>query len=246
MVVNHDIPKTLMEKMFVEVFGFFNLTEEESKSMQRDFLKIFVHPEFHSPDKPAGFRETCEQYCRRARHIARELLKRISESLGLEPSYIEQALNLDSGLQVFIANFYPPCPQPDMAMGMPPHSDHGLLTLLSQNGVIGLQILHKGKWVNVNAIPNCLVVNVSDHIEILSNGKYKSVLHKAAVSSKATRISIAVANGPSGDTFVVPAAELVKKESNPAAYVGMKYKEYLGLQQSNQLDGKSALDRVRI
>ncbi|KAJ7968276.1 protein DMR6-LIKE OXYGENASE 2-like [Quillaja saponaria] len=123
MVVNHDIPKTLMEKMFVEVFGFFNLTEEEKQEYAgkhvldpircgtsfnssvekvffwRDFLKIFVHPEFHSPDKPAGFRETCEQYCRRARHIARELLKGISESLGLEPSYIEQALNLDSDFE---------------------------------------------------------------------------------------------------------------------------------------------------
>ncbi|KAH9722393.1 hypothetical protein KPL70_006720 [Citrus sinensis] len=74
-------------------------------------------------------------------------------------------MNLDSGLQILVANLYSPCPQPELAMGMPPHSDHGLLTLPTQSGICGLQLLHNGKWVNVNAIPNSFLVNTGDHIE---------------------------------------------------------------------------------
>ncbi|KAI4296414.1 hypothetical protein L6164_036373 [Bauhinia variegata] len=79
-VDHHTVPNSLMEKMVHQVFAFFNLTEEEKQeyagknptdpiktgtsynaSMDkvlfwRDFLKIFVHPEFHSPQKPPGFR----------------------------------------------------------------------------------------------------------------------------------------------------------------------------------------------
>jgi len=80
MLTNYLVSKSIMEKMVDEVFGFFNLREEEKQeyagkdvmepirygtssnvSMDkvlfwRDFLKIVVHPEFHSPQKPPGFR----------------------------------------------------------------------------------------------------------------------------------------------------------------------------------------------
>ena len=80
----------------------------------------------------------------------------------------------------------------------------------------------------------------------MSNGKYKSVLHRAFVNQKATRISIATVIGPPLDTVVGPAPELIHHETNAPAYTGIKYKEYMQLQQSNQLDGKSCLDHVRI
>lgn len=272
MVVNHGVPENLLSSILDGCKGFFDLPEEEKQEFKgnhvldpirsgtsfnvsvekafywRDFLKVFVHPVFYSPTKPAGLSEISLEYSQRVREVARGLLKGISESLGLEGSYIDKALNLEQGKQIFIANLYPTCPQPELAMGMPPHSDHGLLTLLIQNGIGGLQIQHKGKWVNVGALPNSFLVNTGDHLEILSNGRYKSVMHRAMVNSKATRISIAMAHGPSLDSIVSPAPELLgsSKGNEPAAYAGMKYKDYLELQQSNKLDGKSCLDRVRI
>ncbi|KAH9697602.1 2-oxoglutarate-dependent dioxygenase 19 [Citrus sinensis] len=269
-VINHNVPEKLMEMTMDSCQRFFNLTEEEKREFAgkhvldpircgtsfnasvekvffwRDFIKVLVHPEFHSPNKPVGFSEISLEYCKRIRQVARELLKGISESLGLEFCYIERAMNLDSGLQILIANLYPPCPQPELAMGMPPHSDHGLLTLLTQNGICGLQLLHNGKWVNVNAVPNSFLVNTGDHIEILSNGKYKSVVHRAVVNNKMTRVSLAIANGPSLDTVVEPSKELIERQSEAPAYIGIKYKDFLELQQSNQLDNKSVLDRVRV
>ncbi|KAG4400980.1 hypothetical protein JHK82_019092 [Glycine max] len=155
-------------------------------------------------------------------------------------------MNLDSGWQMIAANMYPPCPQPELAMGIPPHSDHGLLNLLMQNGVSGLQVLHNGKWINVSSTVNCLLVFVSDHLEVVSNGKYKSVLHRAVVSNKATRMSLAVVIAPSLDTVVEPANELLDNQRNPAAYVGMKHTDYMQLQRSNRLNGKAVLDKVKI
>jgi len=63
-------------------------------------------------------------------------------------------------------NFYPPCPQPHLALGLPPHSDIGLLTFLIQNGIGGLQVKHDNKWMNVNPLPNSLVVNIGDQLEV--------------------------------------------------------------------------------
>ncbi|XP_012069171.2 protein DMR6-LIKE OXYGENASE 2, partial [Jatropha curcas] len=270
MVINHGVPESLMGSLIDTCRGFFDLPEEEKEEYRgkhvldpircgtsfnastekvffwKDFLKILSHPVFHSPSKPAGFRETSLEYSKKAREVARELLKGISENLGLEANYIEKALNLETGLQVMAANFYPPCPQPELAMGMPPHSDHGLLTFLIHNGISGLQVQHKGKWVNINGTPNSILVNVGDHLEIVSNGKYKSVLHRAVVNNKVTRISIATVQGPSLDSVVSPAPELLDSERNAPNYFGIKYKEYLELQQSSNLDGKCNLDRVRI
>lgn len=53
-----------------------------------------------------------------------------------------------------------------------------------------------------------------------------------------------MANGPSMETIVSPASKLLEFEK--PAYKPMKYKEYLRLQQGNQLDGKSCLDRIRV
>ncbi|KAL5563439.1 hypothetical protein UlMin_033186 [Ulmus minor] len=267
-VINHGVPERLMGAVIDGCRGFFELSEEDKEEFKanhvldpirygtsfnasveevffwRDYLKVFVHPQFHFPNKPSGFSEISQDYCKRTQEVARKILEGISESLGLEANYIDKALNLKSGFQLFAANFYPPCPQPELAMGMPPHSDHGLLTILTQNGIGGLQIQHNEMWVNVNALPNSFLVNTGDHLQVLTNGKYKSVIHRAVVNNKATRISLAIANGPSLDSVVAPAPELLK--TNPSVYIGLKYKDYMELQQSNKLDGKSCLDRVRL
>ncbi|XP_059650098.1 2-oxoglutarate-dependent dioxygenase 19-like [Cornus florida] len=186
------------------------------------------------------------EYSKRTRKVAVELVIGISESLGLEESYIHKALDMDSGLQIFVANLYPPCPQPKHAMGIPPYSDHGVLTLLIQNEIEGLQVQHNGKWVNVNPLPNSFLVNTAHHLEILSNGKYKSVLHRAVVNNKATRISLAMGHGPSLDTVVGPTMELVNSETHPAACIPMKYKDYLEMEQVGPameiMDSENRLD----
>ncbi|XP_028771658.1 protein DMR6-LIKE OXYGENASE 2 [Neltuma alba] len=269
LLINHGMPESLINSMMKGVKGFFDLSDEEKKEFQgkhifdpirygssfntaveqvhcwRDFLKVFVHPDFHFPHKPAGFSDAAFEYLKRIREIIRELLKGVSESLGLEPNYISKAMNMESSFQVFIANLYPPCPEPELALGLHPHSDYGFLSIVSENGIHGLQTLHNGNWVKLNAPPNALMVNTADLLEIVSNGKYKSNVHRAVLYSNATRMSMVTANGPSFDQLVGPAPELVS-ETHPPAYTSLTYRQFFELYQSNSLDKKSALDHVRI
>ncbi|KAI6678385.1 hypothetical protein NL676_039181 [Syzygium grande] len=77
----------------------------------------------------------------------------------------------------------------------------------------------------------------------MSNGKYKTVLHRAIVYNKAARLSIPFSTGPSPDTVVVPAKRPVDGEHNQATYVSMNYKDYLEFKQSKVIDGKSYLNQ---
>jgi isopenicillin N synthase-like dioxygenase len=111
--------------------------------------------------------ETVREYCKRSQEVASELVRGISESLGLEERYIEKTYDLEVGSQLLVVNLYPPCPEPEVAIGLPPHTDHGILTLLMQNELPGLQVMHNGKWVPVNdPPPNSFLVNVGDHMEV--------------------------------------------------------------------------------
>ena len=78
--------------------------------------------------------------------------------------------------------------------------------------------------------------------KILSNGKYKSIAHRALVNNKATRMSIALAHGPALDTVMRPAPELVDNESDQPAYVEMTYSKFLELQQTGRLRSKFQSD----
>ncbi|KAF4365977.1 hypothetical protein F8388_019221 [Cannabis sativa] len=81
---------------------------------------------------------------------------------------------------------------------------------------------------------------------VVTNGKYKSVRHRAVVNNTKTRISIAVPHGPSVDTVVVPLPELLEKEGRSPVYSGMSYKDYIELQQSSKCYMKSSIDMITI
>ncbi|PHT98629.1 hypothetical protein BC332_32420 [Capsicum chinense] len=271
MLVNHGIEESLTEELIGVTNEFFlmpeedkwkykgenvfdpikygtsfNYTSNETNFYWRDFLKLSLHPQFHSPDQPNNFREVLRDYCDKSRKVARMLLSGISESLGLEKELMEKSLDLDSGFELLVANYYPACPQPELVLGLPPHSDFGLLTLLIQNDVGGLQIQHNGKWININPIPNSILVNTGDHLEIFTNGKYKSVLHRAIVNKEA-RISIGIANCPAMNATVSPAdSPLIQNERLPPLYLPKEYSEYVEMQQTKPLDGKSCLDQIKI
>ncbi|CAI9769211.1 unnamed protein product [Fraxinus pennsylvanica] len=81
--------------------------------------------------------------------------------------------------------------------------------------------------------------------QIFSNGKYKSVKHRAVVNNQATRISVVKANGPAPDAIVCPASPLVQRDGRPL-YRPFKYIEYVETQLSNTVEGKVNLDYAKI
>lgn len=70
-------------------------------------------------------------------------------------------------MQIIRNNYYPICPRPDLVLGLSPHSDSNSITILLQDEVTGLQIRHDGGWVPITPMPNALLVNIGDCIEVL-------------------------------------------------------------------------------
>jgi len=266
-VVNHGIQESLISSMLDAAHQFFSLSSEEKLKYEsedvlnpvrygtsynvkvdkffnwRDYLKHFSYPQLHTPDNPPNYREVAGEYFKETRKLALRLMAAISESLGLKSDYIPTVFK--DGIQLSVLNLYPRCPEPDQTMGFAPHSDQGGLNILLQNEVGGLQVRHDGRWVAIEPSPNTLVVNVGEHMEIVSNGRYKSVEHRAVVNAEKTRISIAAPNGPAMDAPIFPAPQLID-ETHPQLYKSMLYGEYLRHQQSTELRGKGNLDSVKI
>ncbi|XP_058781457.1 2-oxoglutarate-dependent dioxygenase 19-like [Vicia villosa] len=268
MLTNHGIPESLMKELMKISKEFHDLPVEEKNEYQdngdtfapirhgtsiyppvenvhywRDFLKVFTSPQFYFPDKPPGYREAAFEYSEKIKAIARKLMQGISESLGLESDSIIDSTGFDSGLHFLVVNMYPPCPQPELALGLPTHSDVGFLAMFIENGLGGLQVKYKGKWVNVKPIPNSLVVNIGDQLEAVSNGRYLSALHRAILNNKGTRISIVVFNGPAEDKEIGPAPQLLEKEK--PLFKTIKYRDYFSVQQKSRFSEERALDQFR-
>lgn len=100
------------------------------------------------------------------REVMKKLLGGVSKSLGVEESYLYDIAEMDKGIEYLVTNIYRPCPQPELAIGIPPHTDFGLFTMLASNGVGGLQIQQEGKWFKVIAQRNHLMVNLGDQMEV--------------------------------------------------------------------------------
>lgn len=70
-------------------------------------------------------------------------------------------------------NYYPPCPQPELVIGIAPHSDPVALTLLLHgNDVQGLEVCQNGKWIPIKPVKNAFVVNVGDILEVRTITQY--------------------------------------------------------------------------
>ncbi|XP_050210732.1 probable 2-oxoglutarate-dependent dioxygenase SLC1 [Mercurialis annua] len=200
----------------------------------RDFLKLNCNPLSESlpfwPSFPSQLRETAVNYSEKSKLLYLTLVKAILESLGLDETsekdenYMKE---FEDGSQVLVVNCYPECPEPDLTLGMPPHSDYGFLTLVLQDQLVkGLQIQHQEKWVTVDPIPNSIVVNVGDHLEIFSNGKYKSVLHRVLVNSSKSRISIASLHSLPFSSTIRPSPKLVNGD-NPKRYKDTNFAHFM-------------------
>jgi len=94
-----------------------------------------------------------------------ELLGLLGKAIGMEMKEVEEFF--DDGMQSMRMSYYPPCPKPEMVVGLTPHSDATGITILNQvNGVEGLEIKKSGVWIPVTFLPDAFVVNVGDIMEV--------------------------------------------------------------------------------
>ncbi|CAL9044550.1 unnamed protein product [Musa banksii] len=143
--------------------------------------------------------------------------------------------------QHMAVNYYPKCPEPELTYGLQAHTDPNALTVLLQDpNVAGLQVLKDGKWIAVNPQPDALVINIGDQLQALSNGRYRSVWHRAVVNSERERISVASFLCPSSSVVISPPEKLVGDRARPV-YRTYTYDEYYKKFWSRNLDDDHCL-----
>ncbi|VVA95762.1 unnamed protein product [Arabis nemorensis] len=268
-LINHGIDSSFLDKLETEAQDFFNLSMEEKKKLwQRNgefegFGQVNVVSEDQKLDwgdmfilttqpirsrkshlfskLPPSFRETVETYSSEVKNIAKILFAKMANVLEIKREEMEDLF--DDVWQSIKINYYPPCPQPDQVIGLTPHSDAAGLTILLQvNQVEGLQIKKDGKWVVVKPLLHALVVNVGEILEIITNGRYRSVEHRAVVNSEKERLSIAMFHSPGKETVIGPAKSLAEKHQKQRLFKNMTTQEFFDAFFTQKLNGKSHLD----
>lgn len=108
-------------------------------------------------------RTTIDKYNKASHKVALEILGLMVESLRetvKNSAHFHDYLTEHSG--VLRINHYPRSEQPGQDIGLPPHIDDSLITILHQGDeVAGLEVRKGGRWVSVQPRHDALVVIVA-------------------------------------------------------------------------------------
>jgi isopenicillin N synthase-like dioxygenase len=167
------------------------------------------------PDQP-GFRETVLAYLGALTRLGHTLMEGIALSLGLDASYFSDRYTGDPLILFRIFNYptrQPPAGQ-DVQWGVGEHTDYGLLTILWQDEVGGLQVKTPEGWVDAPPLPHSFVCNIGDMLDRLTGGLYRSTPHRVALNTSGRdRLSMPFFFDPNFEARVEPIAGLAVSSS---------------------------------
>ncbi|EAY76733.1 hypothetical protein OsI_04688 [Oryza sativa Indica Group] len=161
-------------------FGFH---DRAAAPVVADYFSSTLGPDF----APMG--RVYQKYCEEMKELSLTIMELLELSLGVERGYYREFFADSSS--IMRCNYYPPCPEPERTLGTGPHCDPTALTILLQDDVGGLEVLVDGEWRPVSPVPGAMVINIGDTFMALSNGRYKSCLHRAVVNQRRERRSLA-------------------------------------------------------
>lgn len=114
-------------------------------------------------------RKVISEYGEEVVKLGGRILELMSINLGLEENFLLNKFGGEDDIGACLrVNFYPKCPQPDLTLGISPHSDPGGMTiLLPDDFVAGLQVRKGNEWITIKPIPNAFIINIGDQIQVL-------------------------------------------------------------------------------
>lgn len=139
------------------------------------------------PETPADLRATVLEYMTALTALGQRLMGGIALALGLPESYFADHGTREP-LTLFRIFNYPPPPSPEL-WGVGEHTDYGLLTILLQDDVGGLEVKSKSGWVAAPPLPGSLVCNIGDMLDRMTRGVYRSTPHRVRNVSGRDRMS---------------------------------------------------------
>lgn len=145
--------------------------------------------------------------------------KAMAKSLNLEENCFLNQFG-DRGTLQARFNYYSRCQACDRVLDLKPHADGSGYTVILQD-VEGLQILKDGNWFTVPALYEALLVLMGDQMEIMSNGMFKSPVHRVVANSERERISVAMFYTPESKKEIGPEGGLIS-DDRPKLYKEVK------------------------
>jgi isopenicillin N synthase-like dioxygenase len=148
-----------------------------------------------------GWRAAVAAYYRSLEHTGRTLMRSIARGLELP----ERAFDADfeDGISTLRLIRYPAREVTEALSGVA-HVDSGILTLLAQDGVGGLQAKNRtGSWIDIPAADDALAVNFGRLLELWTGGDIRATEHRV-LSTGRERYSIPFFYEPGVDAQIAP------------------------------------------
>ncbi|KAK4746096.1 hypothetical protein SAY87_012408 [Trapa incisa] len=189
-------------------------------------------------NNPEKFRSAVNDYILAVRKMGCEILELMADGLKIQQRNVLSKLLMDEQSDsAFRLNHYPPCPEVNEASGdgAPPpnmigfgeHTDPQIISILRSNNISGLQIsTMDGSWIPVPPDQTSFFINVGDSLQVMTNGRFKSVRHRVMANGSKSRLSMIYFGGPPLSERIVPLPALVKgKESLYKEFTWFEYKK---------------------
>ena len=154
------------------------------------------------PEAVPELRASVTAFMQGAEQSAHAIMEGVALSLGLDADYFRRTYTSRPTLLFRI--FHYPASTPSEGWGVGEHTDYGLLTLLAQDSIGGLQVKTPNGWIDAPPIPGTLVVNIGDMLDRLTGGAYRSTPHRVLNSSGRSRLSFPFFFDPGFDARIVP------------------------------------------
>jgi isopenicillin N synthase-like dioxygenase len=167
------------------------------------------------------FREVLLTYLEAVTALGQRLLAAIAHGLGLPRDYFLDRYTRDPTVLFRIFNYPPTDSAEDFGVGA--HTDYGLLTLLQQDEVGGLEVRHHDHWLSAPPVPDSFVCNVGDMLQRLTAGRYVSALHRVRNVTARNRISMPLFLDPSFDAVLEPIAAAPERPASQVESVARRW-----------------------
>lgn len=218
-----NMPEDLKAMFRKDQIGYFQFGSEHAKDNQIPDLKEFFHVmngfDFQNPYPSDEFRWAATSLFYEMTCAAEDILEAIDEVLDTE-----HMLSTIGGNTVMRLLHYPALKDvvvPPGAIRSSAHEDINLITLLPASAEPGLQLLQKdGTWLDVEAAPGEVIVNVGDMLQLATGGTLKSTTHRVVNPSgdSSARMSIPF--------FVHPRSNvMLTKDISARQYLDQRLKE---------------------
>jgi len=169
------------------------------------------------PRRPAALRTVVLAYLDTMTQLAHAVMRGVALALGLPPDWFARELTADPTILFRIFSYPPASSQDDDEWGVREHTDYGLLTIVGQDAVGGLQVRSTRGWIDVPPDADAFVCNIGDMLERMTGGRYKSTPHRVHNTSGVDRLSFPLFLDPAWDADVLPVPEVARDVDDRAS-----------------------------